>query len=109
PLPCTSLYITPPPVSSHLPYTTLFRSQSCVLHAGGLRGAADPAGPESPGEPRPGRARGGPAPRCTDEGRHRVPGPRAGRVAAGQTRRAPVCTPFTTPPPHPPSTSNTYT
>src|SRR6201997_2059584 len=61
---------------------SLHPAQPGLFHAGRLRGAADPAGPESPGEPGPGRPRRGPPPRRADQGRHRVSGPRTGRVAA---------------------------
>lgn len=57
-----------------------------ILHPGRLRGAADPVGAEPAGEPRPGGARRGPPSRRPDQGRHRVPGPRAGRGAAGRRR-----------------------
>ncbi len=45
------------------------------LHPGRLRGAADPAGPEPPGEPRPRHGRRGSPTSRGDQGRHRVPGP----------------------------------
>ena len=60
--------------------------QPGLLHPGRLRGSADPAGPEPAGEPGPGHAGGGSPPRRADQGRHRVPGPRAGRAAAGRRR-----------------------
>ncbi len=61
-------------------------AQPGLLHPGGLRGAADPARPESSGEPRPSRVGGGPPSRGPDQGRHRISGPRAGRPAAVHRR-----------------------
>ena len=64
----------------------VYPAQSGLLHAGRLSGAADPAGPEPSGEPGPGRTRRRSSSRRTDQGRHRVSGPRAGRPAAGRRR-----------------------
>ena len=56
-------------------------AQPGLLHPGRVRRAADPAGPEPAGRPGPDLAGGGPGPRRAHQGRHRVPGPRAGRAA----------------------------
>src|SRR3984885_1288734 len=49
-------------------------AQPGVFHPGRLRGAADPAGPEPPREPRPGNPRGGSPTSPRDEGRYRISG-----------------------------------
>ena len=51
-------------------------AQPGLLHAGGVRGAADPAGAEPPGRPRPGRGRARPRDERPLARRHRVPGAR---------------------------------
>ena len=56
-----------------------------LLDPGRLRRAADPAGPEPPGRPRPRPGRDRPRGERPHPGRHRVPGPRA-RLGAPRAR-----------------------
>ena len=79
-------------LNTHRPHPALgpvsvHPAQPGLLDPGGLRRTADPAGPEPAGRPGPGQHRPRPRGSGADPGRHRVPGPRAGRGPAGAVRR----------------------